>query len=196
MNLKKAIIDGKMVFLVDMLADNYRYYYLELFGKSQIIQSISAAIISNKADYVNIYDVGVDNEAFGRISGNSFCSSESKFKREVTPLDNGYSHCILYSTLLQEQRVCYLSKGGDEMDMHYFRQWLNSLPIPIPKDEGLTHYLFESLASNSRLFSYESLNKKSKIWFCPKVSENDYEILVEAIESYYQDDAKKVAKVA
>ena len=33
MNLKKAIIDGKMVFLVDMLADNYRYYYLELFGQ-------------------------------------------------------------------------------------------------------------------------------------------------------------------
>lgn len=194
MNLKKAIIDGKMVFLVDMLVDNYRYYYLELFGKSQIIQSISAAIISNKADYVNIYDVGVDNEAFGRISGNSFCSSESKFKREVTPLENGYSHCILYSTLLQEQRTCYISKGGDEMDISYFRQWLNSLPIPIPKEEELTHYLFESLASNSRLFSYESLNKESKIWFCPKVSENDYEILVEVIESYYKsNNAKKAA---
>ena len=115
MSIQKAYIDNIQIFLINGLVDSCHWYYLELFGKSQIIQSISASVISGKAGYINIPKDKLPQKE-NKIES-EFLSfwGEGKIKREITQLENGYAHC------------CSLLRHGMRMpdailDRHFYWQ--------------------------------------------------------------------------
>ncbi|EJE1652072.1 hypothetical protein M4F84_001201 [Campylobacter coli] len=186
MSIQKAYIDNKQIFLINGLVDSCHWYYLELFGKSQIIQSISASVISGKAGYINIPKDKLPQKE-NKIES-EFLSfwGEGKIKREITQLENGYAHCILHSNIITDGVFAFVSLNknkGDDLEL--FRQWLMGLPIPIPNDAKLIVSLYETFLFQGLLFCFESWDKQSKLWLCKKIKDNDYNILTEAVEYFY-----------
>ncbi|MDE6958652.1 MAG: hypothetical protein K2O80_03755 [Helicobacter apodemus] len=182
---------------------NNEILFVELFGRNQILKSLSASILEKRGDFV--------------ISGNErvvsiLVNKGAKYKRKIVPLSDGYAHCIVYQDELFSERFI-LAKNNDDRK-RAFQIWLCRVALPIPYKnnpvfidalyEEIHHALdwkhMESkntIEKAQRVPAYLAieLTKKEPLSFCcmDSLIQQEYMELVEAVEFVFANYNKKVA---
>ncbi len=93
-----------------------------------------------------------------------------RYKREIAPLERGYSLVIIYTEELLSKKYLITKKPlfgfieVNEKTLKDFSNWLDKLGIPVPKDKNFRKKVFELIKSKSLtpIISYTALPKIKK----------------------------------
>ena len=96
--------------------------------------------------------------------------SKMRYKREIAPLERGYSLVIIYTEELLSKKYLITKKPlfgfieVNEKTLKDFSNWLDKLGIPVPKDKNFRKKVFELIKSKSLtpIISYTALPKIKK----------------------------------
>ena len=156
--------------------------FVELFGRQQIIKSLSASLLERREDFII--------SGKGRIES-IYTDRFSKYKRKILPLNDGYCHCIAWPDDLFSERFIIAQNIGDRT--RAFQIWLSkiSLPIPLKANQIFVDSLFEEInySLNWDYMEVENKIEEESLSFCCMdfLIQQEYAELVEAVESVFAD---------
>ena len=180
--------------------------FAELFGRQQILKSISASFIEKRGEWTMTGN--------GRLEA-LLLDKGARYKRKIVPLSDGYAHCIVWDDELFSEK--FIIAKNEEDKLRAFQIWLSKIALPIPRKNNLlfVEALYDEVehlltwshmqTENTRdeeipyYYRYRNLemtkNEPLAIANMDFFIQNEYEILAEAVESVFADFKlnKKVA---
>lgn len=201
--------DGKSVFRLDCIdvfvENNEDVLYAELFGKTQIIKAVTNRVLNKSFTSVlsdKRLSVGYSNAKHINFR------SKMHYKREIAPLERGYSLVIIYTEELLSKKYLITKKPlfdfieVNEETLKDFSNWLDKLGIPVPKDKNFRKKVFELVKSKSltpiiSCTALHSLGDKAKdtklltLFDMSFLIDNEYKEICKIIELVYHSMIRK-----
>ena len=155
---------------------------MELFGNSQLIKAITGNfVMANSSKY--------------SLDRKQYCFNQGqKLKRQITALEDGYAHSILYKDGLMET-YNYIFVFDNNIDSG-INKWIENLPIPIINNLDFRRNIFLFLKKYGDLKSINVIGKKNLEVFEVNKNyfENHFEKLSNTISNLYSDFLTKNEK--